>query len=125
MTEEKVRAAAEETQLQFEMTIANISTAFINMPTDRIDSEIENAQRQICEYLDIDICAVWQQVTDNQEKVIMTHIYPPQPNLPNPEFFDAVTHYPWIWSQIRVGKKMALSSLADLPLEADHRQEEL
>ncbi len=118
MTEEKGRAAGLETQLQFEMTIASISTAFINMPTDRIDSEIGNAQRQICEYLDIDICAVWQQVTDNQEKVIMTHIYPPQPNLPNPEFFDAVTHYPWIWSQIRAGKKMVLSSLADLPLEA-------
>ena len=105
MTGEKGRTAGQEEQLQFEMFIARISTSFINIPADQIDSEIENAQRQICEYLDLDLCAVWQQVTDDQDKVIMTHLYPHMPNMPDPETFNAAIHYPWIWSQIQGGQE--------------------
>ena len=118
MTGEKGRAAGQEEQLQFEMFIARISTSFINIPADQIDSEIEYAQRQICEYLDLDLCAVWQQVTDDQDKVIMTHLYPHMPNMPDPETFNAAIHYPWIWSQIREGKNVKLSTMLELPLEA-------
>ena len=118
MTGEKGRAAGREEQLQFEMFIANISTSFINMPAGQIDNAIEEAQRHICECLDLDLCAVWQQVTDDQDKVIMTHLYPQQPILPNPEIFDAVIHYPWFWSQIREGKNVKLSTMLELPLEA-------
>jgi hypothetical protein len=43
-------------QLRFEMLLAEISTFFINLPADRIDSEIEAAQRRVCEFLDPTRC---------------------------------------------------------------------
>lgn len=46
--------------LRFEMVLAEISTLFINLPADRIDSEIESAQRRVCELLDLDRSALWQ-----------------------------------------------------------------
>src|SRR5512139_1160257 len=49
-----------EQRLSLETLLAETSTRFINVPADRIDSEIEDAQRHICESLDIDILAVWQ-----------------------------------------------------------------
>jgi hypothetical protein len=38
----------------FERLLAEISTFFINLPADRIDSEIEAALGRVCECLDLD-----------------------------------------------------------------------
>lgn len=40
-------------QLNFEKLLLDISTHFINMPAESIDDAIEDAQRRICECLDI------------------------------------------------------------------------
>lgn len=40
--------------LRFETLLAEISTLFINLPAEEIDSEIEAAQSRICEFLDLD-----------------------------------------------------------------------
>jgi hypothetical protein len=49
-----------EQRLSFETILAETSTRFINVPADRIDSQIEDAQRRICEFLDIDRSTLWQ-----------------------------------------------------------------
>ena len=38
-----------EEQLRFEMVLAEISGRFVNLPVDRVDSEIMDAERRICE----------------------------------------------------------------------------
>ena len=49
----KIKPQAEPNeQLQFETLLAEISTLFINLPANRIDSEIEAAQSRVCELLD-------------------------------------------------------------------------
>jgi len=47
-------------ELQFEKLLIDISTHFVNVPADRIDGDIEEAQHRICEYLDLDRSALWQ-----------------------------------------------------------------
>ena len=47
-------------QLRFETLLAEISTLFINLPADQIDGKIEDAQRRICEFLDLDRSTLWQ-----------------------------------------------------------------
>ena len=47
-------------RLEFEMLLAALSARFVNLPVDQIDAEIEDTQRRICEFLDIDRSTLWQ-----------------------------------------------------------------
>jgi len=49
---ESLRTELEE-RLRFETLLAETSARFVNLPADRIDSEIEDAQRRICEFLNL------------------------------------------------------------------------
>ena len=40
-----------EEQLRFETVLSEISARFVNLPAERVDDEIEDAQRRICELL--------------------------------------------------------------------------
>ena len=56
---ETARTGLEE-RLRFETLLAEISSRFVNAPADQIDGEINDAQRRICELLDIDRSTLWQ-----------------------------------------------------------------
>jgi len=43
-----------------ETLLAEISSRFVNLPADQIDAEIEDAQRRICEFLNLDRSRLWQ-----------------------------------------------------------------
>ncbi len=49
-----------EGRLRLETLLAETSARFINLPADRIDGEIKDAQRRICELLDLDRSSLWQ-----------------------------------------------------------------
>jgi len=49
-----------EEQLRFEKLLAEISGRFVNLPAERLDREIEDAQRRICEVLDLDRSSLWR-----------------------------------------------------------------
>ena len=60
VTERKQAEQTLEERLMFETLLSEISAHFVNLPADRIDSEVENAQRRICELLDLDRSSLWQ-----------------------------------------------------------------
>jgi hypothetical protein len=62
-------------QLEFEILLSNPSVRFINLPADRIDFEIEDAQRKICECLGIDHSALWQSSSDVPRTFVLSHLY--------------------------------------------------
>jgi len=64
--------------LRFGMVLAEISTLFINLPPDRIDSEIENVQHRVCKLLDLDRLALWQVLEGKPGMLKLTHLYQPQ-----------------------------------------------
>ena len=66
-----------EEQLRFEMLLSEISGRFINLPADRVDGEIEDAQRRVCECLGLDLSALWQWSMDTSRIVTLTHLYRP------------------------------------------------
>ena len=47
-------------RLRFETVLSDLSASFINLPAEQLDAAIENAQRKICECLDLDLSALWE-----------------------------------------------------------------
>jgi len=68
------RVEAEE-KLRFETVLAEISGRFVNLPADRVDSEIMEAERRICKLLGLDISAIWQWSSGPPGVFVLTHYY--------------------------------------------------
>ena len=66
-----------------ELSLANLSTLFINVPADRIDIAIEDAQHSISEFLDVDRSTLWQVCEEEPGALLLTHFYQP-PGSPLP-----------------------------------------
>ncbi len=122
--QESIEAARTELEqrLSLETLLAETSTRFINVPVDRIDREIEDAQRHICESLGIDILAVWQ--LSNEDPVVLkaTHYYSVQQG-PRPPGLLKQEDFPWFVKQLQAGRIVAVSSLEEMPAEGAHDRE--
>lgn len=107
-----------EEQLRFERLLSDISARFINLPTGQVDTAITDAQRQVCECLDLDICSLWQLSPDHSGSIFLTH-YHLSPGLPPlPEVWDIKESFPWALKRYLRGEPVILSRLADSPAEA-------
>ncbi len=100
----------------FETLLAEIATFFINLPVDRIDGEIEAAQRRICELLDLDRSGLLQVLEKKPGTLMLTHVHPPievpPSEWPGGEFF------PWSTEKLLNGEIVTISKMTDLPPEA-------
>ncbi len=106
-------------QLKFEMLLVDISTHFVNVPADRVDDSITDAQRRICKYFDLDRSALWQFSEKEPGKAFLTHIHQGK-KVPVPSAqIDARKTFPWVLEQVQRQGIVVLSRLADLPPEAD------
>jgi formate hydrogenlyase transcriptional activator len=105
--------------LRFEMALAEILTLFVNLPANRIDSEIEAVQRRVCELLDLDRSTIWQVIEGEPSILKLTHLYQP-PEIPKPpELMNAKTFFPWSEEKVLGGETVTISKLTDLPPEAE------
>jgi PAS domain S-box-containing protein len=103
-------------RLEFETLISDLSSRFINLPPGELDREIEDALRRVCEPLRLDLAVLWQW-SDAAPVIQPTHAYYAHEGLP-PSGPMRETHYPWTREQVLAGRKVVVSSLADLPAEA-------
>jgi PAS domain S-box-containing protein len=113
----RVRARLEE-QLLFEALLADLSARFIGLPSDRIDGELQKAQRLVCELLGFDRCALWQVTEGEPEALSLTHLHPPSGAPPPPGQPDVRILFPWVAQKVLSGETLAISRMADLPQEA-------
>ena len=104
--------------LRFERLLAEISTFFINLPADRIDSEIEAAQRRVCEFLDLDRSSLFQVSEGEPETLLLTHIYQPAGSRVPPERMSLKDFFPWSLQKVLGGETITISKMTDLPAEA-------
>ena len=104
--------------LEFETLISDLSSRFINLAPGEVDRAIEDALRRVCEPLGIDLAVLWQWSTRTPEVIAPTHAYPPVTDVLPPEPLHQ-EQFPWIRQAILDGRVVALSSLAELPPEAD------
>jgi PAS domain S-box-containing protein len=109
--------------LPFERLLTEISTLFINLPADKIDNEIGAAQRRICELLDIDRSALLLTSQDDPGMLLLTHTHQPPDRPPPPERLNANNIFPWTVQMILSGETLAISKMAELPIEAGRDRE--
>ncbi len=63
MTEKSASSiTALEDGLRFEAMLADLSSRFVNLAPGEVDRVIEEAQRLVCEYLDLDVLALWRPI---------------------------------------------------------------
>ena len=104
-------------RLRFEELLSAISTEFINLSVEKIDSAIINAQKQICECLGFDISSLWQWTDDRRNSFTLTHLHVPSENFPRPTHIDAVKEFPWTYQNMLNGTTLAVPT-EQLPPEA-------
>ena len=112
-----------EQRLRFETLLSEISARFVNLPSDRIDSEIEDAQRHICELLDLDRSTLWQVPEREPGTALLTHIHQPQGSASPPEQMNAMDFFPWSVKKVLAGETVIISKMTDLPPEASRDRE--
>lgn len=112
-----LRAELEE-QLRFEALLADLSAKFINVPSDEIDRQIEDAQRLVCEAFGLDVSSLWQWQPDNPVMHTLTHYYRPLGGPPVPRTMKGQDYFPWCQQRVLNREIITISSLADFPVEA-------
>jgi hypothetical protein len=105
-------------RLRFEELIADLSSEFVNLPPDEVDHEIEDALGRVSELAGIDLAVLWQWSGDNPGLIRPTHFYPAQEGLQPPEPLHQ-EQYPRFVQQMKAGRILSISSLEELPAEAD------
>ena len=123
ITNRKQAEQALEERLKFETLLADISARFVNLPSDRIESEIEDTNHRICELLDIDRATLWQVSEEDPGMLLLTHLYQPQGITTPPDRMNARDFFPWTVQKILGGETVTISRMTDLPPEADRDRE--
>ena len=107
-----------EERLKFDSLLADISANFVSLPADRIDGGIENAQRLICELLDLDRSSLWQASERDPGALLLTHVHQPPGTLPPPEHMNGWDFFPWTVRKVMDREIVIISKMTDLPPEA-------
>jgi formate hydrogenlyase transcriptional activator len=111
-------------RLRFEMLLAELSARFINLPADQIDSHIEDAQKRICEFLDLDRSTLWQTCEAEPGALLLTHFHQTLGSLPQiTERMNGGDFFPWTVQKLLEGETVIISKMTDLPPEASRDQE--
>jgi formate hydrogenlyase transcriptional activator len=105
-------------QVLFEKLVADVAARFVNLPVERIDSEIENSQQLICEFLDIDRSTIWLASQNDSHKTTLMYLYQSSENPQVPKRLDGLALYPWSIKKLVNGETLVIHKVKDLPLEA-------
>ena len=105
-------------RLRFESMLAELSSRFVNLEPAEVDREIGDAQRRVCEWLGIDLSALWQWSPDDPTDLMLSHLYRPHGGPPVPEVMKAQDHFPWSLREVRAKRIVCLSSIEAAPKEA-------
>ncbi|MCU0290441.1 MAG: sigma 54-interacting transcriptional regulator [Thermoanaerobaculaceae bacterium] len=123
VTERKESEEAQAEQLRFETLLSDLSSQLVNLPADRLDGAIVDAQRQVCECLGFDMSGLWQGQPDSSGSYTLTHLYRRHEGPPAPDRVKAREYFPWCLAQLTAGKVVALPSIDEAPPEAARDQE--
>lgn len=109
-------------RLHFETILSDISAHFVNLPTDQIDDQIEDAQRRICECLNVELSALWQWSDASPRYMTVTHLHSPPHGPELPVGINAKEAFPWVLKKVLAGEILELPT-ENMPPEAAHDQE--
>ncbi|NWF53263.1 MAG: sigma 54-interacting transcriptional regulator [Syntrophaceae bacterium] len=120
MTERKQAEQALENRLRFERLLSDLSARFVNIPPDRVDSEIDYGLRQILEFFQVDRAGLMRSLPDRSGHRITHGVYGEDvPSVPVGIELPR-TIYPWASEKlVEKHEVVSFSRLEDLPPEAN------
>jgi PAS domain S-box-containing protein len=98
--------------------LTDISTRFINVSVNRLDQEIQDAQRRLCQYLGLDISSSYLPLPEDPTIMKLTYLFHPPEFPPVPDILRGRDYFPWCEQQLISGKSVAVPSTKNLPPEA-------
>ena len=98
--------------------MADISARFVNVPADQVDSEIQDAQRRICQCLKIEHSSLWQVAPEKPGALILTHVYRDAGLPPAPDRMFGPDSFPWTQAQGIANGMICVPDTSKLPPEA-------
>src|SRR5262249_43959329 len=106
-------------RLRFERLLTDLSATFINAPSDAVDAQIEDALRQLVEFLGVERSS-FAQFSEDRKTTFLTHSYV-VPGVPPAPPRIVADDLPWYVERIRRGEVLRFSRLPeDVPPEAVH-----
>jgi PAS domain S-box-containing protein len=107
-----------EERLRFETLLAEISVRFVNVAASEVDSDIEDAQRAICQCLELDHSSLWQVSGEDADQLYLTHIYRAPKLPPAPEHMSGSEFFPWAQRKLQAKEIVDVANTAEAPPEA-------
>ncbi|HSE41625.1 MAG TPA: sigma 54-interacting transcriptional regulator [Acidobacteriota bacterium] len=108
----------ENTRLDLEVLISDITSRFVHTPTSQLDSVIEDSLQEIIDFLSLDRAVLWQQEEPNSKRFILTHLRFKPGCGPDDKPFLTTDSFPWLTAQLLNGHETRYSRIDDLPEEA-------
>src|SRR5512139_3526310 len=107
-------------RLRFEELLSGISSKFVNIPPDRVDSAINRALKEVLEFFRVDRVALLQVLPSNSSFRI-THVASAEGLPPVPVGVEVPQSlYPWSYNKVvREREVLSLHRLDDLPAGAN------
>jgi PAS domain S-box-containing protein len=107
-------AEGRDERLEFEMLISDLSSRFINLPSDQVDAEIEETQRRVCEVLDVDFSSLWQETAEAGQWTLTHYFSSEELRFPGVGM-SGQEYFPWLRSELLSGRSVVVASLEELP----------
>ncbi len=103
-------------QFEFEKLISDLSAKFVNVPSDQVDTEIEDSLKQLLHFFFIDRCALLK-VSQDKKIAVVTHSCNGVGIAPAPTTINYVEHFPWHSKKLLAGETVQVD-INKLPPEA-------
>jgi formate hydrogenlyase transcriptional activator len=118
ITARKQVEMALEDRIRFERLLADLTAAFVNLPVEEIDQQIDCSLKSLVNFLGIDR-STFIEFGEDERHVLVTHAVAAGGCEPFPLGPFPTERLPWFIGQIRSGKYVFLRDASeDLPLEA-------
>jgi formate hydrogenlyase transcriptional activator len=119
VTEHKLAEQAQKEHLRFERLLSALSARFVDIPPDRVDSEIEHGLKQVLEFFQVDRVGLVRTLPGKSAYQI-THVAYSEDVPPVPAgAVIPISKNPWAYEKIMLKREVvAFTRLGDLPPEA-------
>ena len=115
---DETRVSSSPDDVGFETFLADLAARLITLDPGEIDDTIVEAERQVCEFLGLDIAVLWQWCDSDPNLLALTHLYRRFGGPEVPSDLDARESFPWTLGKILAGEVVRLSRPEDAPPEA-------
>ncbi|MEM8865684.1 MAG: PAS domain S-box protein [Planctomycetota bacterium] len=117
------RTAELQHRHDFEDLLINLSTRFINLPTEQIDEGLQDALRRIGEFIGVDRCFIYN-IDDAEGEISLTHewVAPGAPSFKEQMQGFPTAGFEWEIQQIIATRTLHIPDVEQMPAEAANLQ---